>query len=69
MSMMVEMQDRLSSKSMRGKGRARFCKSNECGCEEVSCEEKLVCTVGSEEESKRLSLSFQVAAVSKPLLA
>eukprot|EP00973_Karenia_brevis_P081308 11271562-Karenia_brevis.AAC.1 len=42
-----------------------------CECEEkvVEQEEKWIQIVGVDEEAKRMKLNFQVAAVSKPLLA
>eukprot|EP00973_Karenia_brevis_P070751 9835006-Karenia_brevis.AAC.1 len=70
MKMMREVQDRLRRKSRKRKGKVRFCGENGCGCEEEEvCDENLVCVVESEKNSKRMNLTFQVAAVSKPLLA
>eukprot|EP00973_Karenia_brevis_P069494 9662603-Karenia_brevis.AAC.1 len=42
------------------------------GCDDKGCcEDRWVCTVGNETQSqgKKMSINFQVAAVSKPLLA
>eukprot|EP00973_Karenia_brevis_P028293 3898481-Karenia_brevis.AAC.1 len=70
LKMMREVQDRLSRKSRRKEEKVRFCGGNGCGCEEEGvCDEKWVCTVESERSSKKMNLTFQVAAVSKPLLA
>eukprot|EP00973_Karenia_brevis_P084486 11726967-Karenia_brevis.AAC.1 len=70
MKMMMEVQERLRRKSRRKEEKVRFCGGNGCGCEEEEvCDEKWVCTAESERSSMKMNLTFQIAAVSKPLLA